>query len=648
MSSPALRLLSRSLLGALYAGLFMACQAALGTDFAEGRYADQWLRHPVYGDPSFDSFERLPGNPVHRGQPPFEWPVNGFLFPDPVSGNSYIYVGDYCEGYGARPSRCVLYRSTDGARCWTNLGAVLEGDRSLFDKGGHTPDVSVVYDAGRYHMVYDWGELDSNAEGGLAYAWAEKPEGPWHRATEPITRNSSLPKLLGRYQRTYAATLLRRHHDWLITAMMDSAPNAWALFVMTAPRPEGPWSERRLVRHVELDEYHPPLMEFFPAFAHNGFVYAPATSVALNRNFNVLFRAPRERATEPAAWEIFRHGSLWHSEDVENESYGLWGQTFSGQIDPRGRLWAMFNSRDEHGMGTVNLARRMWNRPLRPRGFVLSGHQGPSMTCLRKTFREFKLESTLSLRGTALLLWDYRGALGPNVPQSDATLHPLARTCFQAVEVSPAGWKIIRVDEQGASTALASGTVMAQSRCRLSLECKAEGSLRFCVGDQELWTGSAGPAAIKKYPGALGLWVEPNTHLRVEQFQIQGRSVPASVDYLGLEAVLGAGERLENWRERRSAEFRHGLGWISKQPHARVKWNVTGSRFTLWSPRGPEFGEAEIRVDGQRAAAVKLHSEQAAHSMPVWTSEKLRGSFHAVVWQGLSGLLPVDCVQVEE
>jgi hypothetical protein len=42
--------------------------------------------------------------------------VNSFIFADPVSGNWYIYVGDYPEGYAARPSRCVLLRSTDHPR----------------------------------------------------------------------------------------------------------------------------------------------------------------------------------------------------------------------------------------------------------------------------------------------------------------------------------------------------------------------------------------------------------------------------------------------------------------------------------------------------------------------------------------------------
>ena len=225
----------------------------------------------------------------------------------------------------ARPSRCVLLRSTDRGQSWANLGVVLEGSKELFDQGGATPDVSVVYADGRYHMVYDWVEPDWSQLGGLAYAWAEKPEGPFHRAPQPITRNQELTPLLGKYQRTYAATLLRRKHDWMIVAMMDHAPNSWALFGMTAPKPEGPYGERILLRNVEADGFHPPLLEFYPAFVHRGFVYAPATSVALNRNYNALFRAPLERAAEPGAWELVQNGSVWHAEDVENEAYGLVG-----------------------------------------------------------------------------------------------------------------------------------------------------------------------------------------------------------------------------------------------------------------------------------------------------------------------------------
>jgi hypothetical protein len=270
------------------------------------------------------------------------------------------------------------------------------------------------------------------------------------------------------------------------------------------------------------------------------------------------------------------------------------------------------------------------------------------MTCLRTTFRAFKLESRLSLRGTALIFWDYHGALGPSLPQSDATLHPLAHTCFRAIELSPAGWKVTRVDERGVSTTLFSGNEPIHSGQQLCLECNENGAVRFCAEGRELWSGSAGPVTTNKYPGALGLWVQPNTHLRVDEFQLRGKPIPVRVDYLGMEALLGAGEPLKNWQEQRSTEFRHGLGWLSKQPQARVKWNVIGKRFTLWSPRGPDFGEAEIHVDGKRAELINLHARQSVPSMPVWRSEDLRGSLHAVVWQARASTLPVDCLQAEQ
>ena len=127
------------------------------TDYAESGSVDLWLRHPVYGDPSFDAFERVSGNPILTGSPPYGWPVNGFVFSDPISGNWYIYVGDYAKGYiGPVPNRCILFRSKNRGQSWENLGVVLHGDAQMFDKGGNTPDVSVVFDRGRYHMVYDW------------------------------------------------------------------------------------------------------------------------------------------------------------------------------------------------------------------------------------------------------------------------------------------------------------------------------------------------------------------------------------------------------------------------------------------------------------------------------------------------------------
>jgi hypothetical protein len=615
-----------------------------GVDYAEARHAEAWLRHPVYGDPSFDSFERLPGNPIHRGAPPFEWPVNGFFFDDPVSGNWFVYVGDYGKGYLHPPSRCVLYRSNNRGASWTNLGVVLHGDPDSFDCGGHTPDVSVVYANRRYHMVYDWGETNFNAEGGLAYAWAERPEGPWHRAAEPITRNTSLSKLLGRYQRTYAATLLRRQHDWLILAMMDCAPRGWALFAITARTPDSPWSERRLVRHVEADYYHPPLLEFFPAFAHRGQVYAPATSVALNRNFNVLFRADLERADDPAAWRLFQHGSVWHAEDVEHEFHGIWGQTFSGAVDRKGTLRVMFPSRDAQGRGTINLAQHPWHKPLRPRGFVLTGHQGPSLTLLRQAYDDFQLEAELQLRGRTEILLDYAAPLNPSAPSSDATLHPLTRTRHVALALASGSWRLVQRDAAGKEAELASARLSPGSRLVVQLARRSD-LLSVAVNHRSWWTGPVPPDRTFERTGVLGLRVETNTHLFVEKFRIHGQAKPAAIRFGAHEALLGAAEAPADWEAQRDDLFRFGAGVVSRKPAARVKWNVPGHRLALWSPRGPEFGEVEVRLDGQVVAVLNLEARNPEASRAVWQSAPLADGGHALVLRARVGRLPVDAVE---
>jgi hypothetical protein len=688
--------------------------AAAGVDYAESRHAGLWLHHPVYGGPSFDAFVHAPHNPLHRGAPPFEWPVNSFFFGDPVSGNWYIYVGDYPEGYAVRPSRCVLLRSTDRGQSWTNLGVVLQGDKELFDRGGATPDVSVVHAEGRYHMVYDWVQPAWARLGGLAYAWAEKPEGPFHRAPQPITLNQELPLLLGKYRRTYAATLLRRKHDWMIVGMMDCAPNSWALFGMTAPKPEGPYGERVLLRNVEADGFHPPLLEFYPAFVHDGFVYAPATSVALNRDYGALFRAPLERAAEAGAWKLVQNGSVWHAEDVENEAYGLWGQTFSGWVDASGVLQVSFHSRDSKGMGTVNIAARPWNQPLRKRGFVMSGHQGPSLTLLQRAFAGFRLDAKLRVRGTARLLVDYDGVLGPNRPESDATLHPLALSRCDAVELSEQQWKVIRFGQAGEKTVVASGTRPGGETITVRLDRKPSGEMSLFLDDRPMWSGELPPRratgaravpplllwrrglgrggqsqfsepcfAATSQPVAapmglacglrttasspcpsppkeereialrgstglsvLGIVVEPHSHLVVEQFAIQGKPQPAAINYLFTEAILGAGGSGKDWQELREPEFHYGLAALSKAPGARVKWNVEGRQFTLWSPCGPEFGKAQVKVDGRVLANLDLYAERLTPSQPVWKSPRLKDGPHAVVLTATDGLLAVDSMEV--
>ena len=62
-------------------------------------------------------------------------------------------------------------------------------------------------------------------------------------------------------------------------------------------------------------------------------MYAPFTSVATNREFQVLYRAPLEEATDASAWEVVQVGSLSHWEGTAEG--GIWGQTFSAFVDDR-------------------------------------------------------------------------------------------------------------------------------------------------------------------------------------------------------------------------------------------------------------------------------------------------------------------------
>jgi hypothetical protein len=144
----------------------------------------------------------------------------------------------------------------------------------------------------------------------------------------------------------------------------------------------------------------------------------------------------------------------------------------------------------------------------------------------------------------------------------------------------------------------------------------------------------------------LGITVEPHSHLVVEQFAIQGKPQPAAINYLFSEAILGAGGSENDWQELLRPEFHYGLGAVSKAPGARVKWNLEGRQFTLWSPHGPEFGQAQVKVDGRVLGNLDLHAERLIPSQPVWSSPRLKEGPHAVVVTATDGLLAVDSLEV--
>lgn len=618
---------------------------SLANDYADAAHVDDWLRHPVFGDPSFDTFRHAPNNPVFQGLPPLEWPVNGFYFIDPVSGNHYLYVGDYARGYWKHPSHCILFRSTDAGRTWSRLpGWVVPEDPKAFDASssgaGHLPDVSVVYFHRRYHMVYDWGKADLS-DGGIAYAWADKPEGPFHRDRQPILRQGDHVNLAGRYSRPYAATLIRRRKDWLITGMMDEPPFGWAMFVITAARPEGPWTKPVLVRNVESDYFHPPLMESYPAFTDGQYLYAPATSVARNRDFQCIFKAPIERAEQPSAWSLYRHGSLWHSEDRANEYYGIWGQTFGGAIDRSGILHVLFPSKDRNDVGTINTARRPWNIPFE-HGFQMSAHTGPSFTILRATCDTCNVKAQIQLRGTARLLWDYAAPLGPDQPKSDATLHALMRSRHWGLEMNRHGWRVVRADDSGSLAVLASGSADARHDWTVGLTRRAE-TIAVAIDDKVVWVGHASK------DGALGWLLEPNSYLSVSRFSIVGNVKPASRRYLFTEGWLDAAEDPAHWKQVRSTDFRYGLGAVSRGARGAAKWSVIGHRFTLYAPKGPNYGAIRVSLDSDLGTVVNLHATTAERSGPVWSGEAKFGDYHAVRVTPLTTLpIPLDSLEVND
>lgn len=624
------------------------------TDYAVSTQVDAWLHHPVVGDVSFDSFERAEGNPILQGAPPMAWPVNGFLFHDPVSGRDYAYVGEYASGYALTPgvaSRCVVLRQeADGH--WENLGPIFDPEPHVYEGEVspvyHAPDVSVVYDAGRYHLCFDWTTQNTTwenasapppeANSGVGYAWAERPEGPFHHVARPIATTREQVPLLGKYRRLYASTLIRRANDWLVLTLTDSGPYfGWALMGRTASAPEGPYSEPTLLLYPESPRYLPPLLEYFPAFTHEGYVYSPATSVARNRNYQALFRAPIEKAMEPGAWEAVQFGSMWHAEPVPHEAAGIWGQTFSGYVDANATLKVLFPSRTADNLGTISIAQRPWSQPLREHGFVVSAHGGPSLALLRREGGIKSIYLELDARGTWSLIWDAAMPIGPDRPASDSMPHPHTLAYHTGLRIGEDTWTLYQRGLPGEEKEIAHGNLASLDTRHVRVERNAEGAAMLQMGDKLVWQGKL-PVAT----GMPGLLMEPGSWARVERFELEGDLTSAPLTYFYTEALCGAAQRAEDWDARVEPAFRFGVGAVSKAAGAKAKWNFDGDAFAIWGPRGPEYGSARILVDGQQRGEVNFHREASAPASQVYRNARLGHGRHTVILEAGDKAIPVD------
>ena len=630
-------------------------------DYALPAQADAWLRHPILGDPSFDSFVREPGNPIVRGSEPFKWPVNVSLLEDPISGNRYAYVGYYLEGYafgaGMPVTHCRVHKSTDQGKTWTEVGPVFDDPGFKFEGDEYAatiaPDVQVVYHDGRYHMSYDWCTSNTTwanasapsggADSGLGYAWADRPEGPFHRAPRPILRTSEVQKWnnhSSRYHRAYATSLIRRKGDWLVLADLDSGAHfAWGQVAVTAADPMGRWSEPVMVAGLEGDSYYPAPVEAFPSFVHGGYVYVPRTSVGANRNFQIIMRAPIELAHKPEAWSIYQHGSFWHAEPVAHEAYGLWGQAPSAQVVD-GRLDLLFPSRHtEGGVGTINAATRPWSKPMRARGFAISAHSGRSLTVTRTAYGPFELDADVKLAyGTARLAWGYQAPLA-TVGRADGKPAPATWTRHAGLELTRTGWRVLTVADAPEPTVSGQGALADAARRKVRITFAA-GRATVALDGKRVWSGFVDAA-----PGPMALLLEPGTHLTVDRFAVAGAPRPATQLWLASEAIAGSGIAEGSYDAAKGPMWHVGQGAVCRTPGERAKWNFRGRGFRLWAPRGPEYGTVTVLLDGKRIASVDLRADAEAASEAVLSRAGLDDGFHALVLRADDRPLPLDCLE---
>ena len=306
-------------------------------------------------------------------------------------------------------------------------------NRSCF---GCPDGAAVTEPSGETHLLWDFQTVnDANADGavdmhaGLGYSHGPSPTGPFIQSPTPINdivNNTGLNDTYG-FSKSYAATILRRKSDWLIVTGMGGG--GCGVATMTSARPSGPYTIPRMVLFAQSDYYHTAATEPYPAFVHDGFVYAPKTSIDINRNHQAMYRAPLEQATDPTAWKPYQIGSLSHWQGPVQEPQGSqWGQTFSAFVDDRGEMQIMFptlspgSSTFPQGQGAINLARRPWNQPFR-RGFWVSAPAAHSLAVMLKTVgggrpgQLLRIGATVQQHASAPLpwglLWNYHGAIGP-------------------------------------------------------------------------------------------------------------------------------------------------------------------------------------------------------------------------------------------
>lgn len=624
-------------------------------DYAKMEHMNAWLRHPVLGDPSFDTFERV-GPTVHRSEPPYEWAVNGSLFRD-FDDTWYYYAGLYGYGYrGELPSRFKIYRSSDRGMNWDDLGWGLDTgfrfDGNTVDSDG-CPDAVLFYDKKKkkYLLTYDTSTNDftwenahnpeSAVEAGAALAWADSPAGPFKRIRTRFVTDRSGKGCCGRYDRYYASTVIPREKDYIAFVLTDSGRHfSWALAAMTAPSAEGPWSKPHIILSCDRPEYYPCPLEFYPAELHNGIVYCSATSVAMNRNYQAVFEAPLEEAHNPAAWKLTANGNVWHARDHADEYYGIWGQTYHGFIEPdTGRYIVMFAGKDARDYGTLSVASRPWNTP-HSDGFTITGHAGPSVSPLLTAYRDFTLDTSFTFKGTAEIAFAYNGILGPNESCADSIPSAECLADYSAVRVQNGKCMVVSVADDGTETVLAEG-ILSENVVQMQIHWR-ENLLNVCVNGNVLCDHLEVEQASDK-TAPLALILQKFSRMDCEKFAVEGESSEYTFTYNAVDALLGAGQwmpekELVDSEGTITADVWHRIpGGYVGEGLVNAKWNVIGHTFELPLKKSPAYGTIGIWVDGIFNGSVDLCGEGDT----VFRTERLNMGPHAIRTAPLKGRIAI-------
>lgn len=629
-------------------------------DYALAENRERWLRNPVLGDPSFDTFERV-GGPVHVSEPPYEWAVNGSLYRD-FDDAWYCYCGLYHTGYAITPeldpSYFVIYRSRDRGASWEYLGRGFEKGFKMDIPDAVCdccPDVALFYDtrSGKYLLAYDtapnmerswenaFAEKTELNDSGGALAWADTPAGPFRRIKTLASSNYKTRGNMGRWIRLYAMTVLPRENDYILFSLIDSASCfSWGLTVFTAPTPEGPWSEPRQLLCCDRPDFYPCPCEFHPVELIDGVCYASATSVALNRNYQFVFAAPLERAHDPNAWKLVMDGSVWHSRPLPEEYAGIWGQTYHGFVEPdTGRYVVMFPSKNADNLGTINIAARPWNQPYSD-GFTITAHGGASVTCTRAAYSDFTLEADFTALGQTDVAFAYSGVLGPNDSVSNSVPNDTALRSYSAVRITENGCALVTVEPDGTEIVRAS-LQTAEAPTHIRIECK-NGLARAFAGSELI-----GETGVAFAPAVVALVLAPHSSFQCTRFAVEGEPCRWEQRWNVYEGMLGAGQ-LHAEQETVSLDAdipsdrwsRTDTGVVG-EGRVALKWNAVCDSFTVHAVSADHLGQIGVWLDG-----MFIGSRVLSKAPSDFTMSGLEYGRHAIRVEPLKGRVAVDGITV--